>query len=537
MDVDRIQIQAFLNGDFIQLTHFISSYSQYLEDPGSSSELVRDTVDDPEMWDWWGQERRWLYMMDAILDETMDSFVKYLIHYIPDPMPNDVPATKEYLVSALSTFYEILRKIDRIRLQEGSIGFDMILITFLQEVEADDISGKYFRLRSAVRMYQHEDLTLVPLFSTTTTSGFPSDSFGRVLSDLLDHLRNAQSALSDEDEYNRQFLLKETQELVRLFLDIIGKAPVGDSGLYLDSLNVPFPHVSPQSPDPVARIGELLDGTIGSAEFSRNFLFRFVTPFTRDRYFQMFIELVDLIDQLSHDVIEDDAAMCVGLYHASDNAAMRNVVYELQDLKSQDPKALLRFGNELDAFLQLGGYLLETVFGIIHDRHWFTSIPSKLSELEVSERISQFIVGNADISNPNPLIALIWQRLPMLGLSLEFQLRSPLTTIELTDFLIDNLKFMSELISWLRTNAHRFVFPAQLLLPENLSYLFKHFVELWPHGFGEGLFGSNEYIGWLIRRSPYMSSTTCMNGMSTKVERISGNGKVPSSMSFIVSQY
>jgi hypothetical protein len=175
-------------------------------------------------------------------------------------------------------------------------------------IEAGESAKLYSReminqYHSIVRLLQDNNPTHVPLYTLTGwRRGFEYTASFESLTKLVRILRRTREVVGEDE---RRRFLKEAMGSVQEYIDMFSEAPVHIPGeefrltdRFIDSRTIPAFRTCRLSEDPMLEIERVTEEFVGSLDFCRGLLFRFVSREVRDQWLESFHRLYDLFEQL-----------------------------------------------------------------------------------------------------------------------------------------------------------------------------------------------------------------------------------------------
>lgn len=199
-------------------------------------------------------------------------------------------------------------------------------------------SGMIRQLKSVIRLLQDPSALSVPVFPVNWISGFADMASFESLSSLLNSLQRVRLIVDS----SQMDTLREIMTEVKGFIEMLISAPSHMDGEELRMENSRFSNplmtslrTCRLSEDPVSEIERIAENFIGSMDFCRGLLFRFVLRETRFIWLETFHTLYDLLEQLT--IGHQDAPIRkVRLALLDDHESMMSEIAEIRNLHESD---------------------------------------------------------------------------------------------------------------------------------------------------------------------------------------------------------
>jgi hypothetical protein len=197
-------------------------------------------------------------------------------------------------------------------------------------------SGMIRHLKSVIRLLQEPSGLHVPVFAVDWISGFPHMASYELLSSLLNSLQRVRTVVDSSQT------LRGIMTEVKGFIEMLISAPSHMAGeeLRMDNSRFSNPLMTSLrtcrlSEDPVSEIEWIAEELVGSTDFCRGLLFRFVLRETRFIWLEKFHTIYVLLEQLTLDQ-QDGPNRKVRLAWLDNHESMMSEIADIRNLHESD---------------------------------------------------------------------------------------------------------------------------------------------------------------------------------------------------------
>jgi hypothetical protein len=272
---------------------FMVEFREYLQ--ARRVPVVSGTETCEELWRDHSPDRVYLYRMASklgVLQYRIDMEVEY---EWDSGLDSSVIPSVEFMMETMGTELE-----EMARVVDAGVPDDLDYDDFYYPF-SDGRRVRLINQASAItRLAQDPDHAKVPLFETNADFGFPAILTYEKLESLIQSLVGVRGVCtaSDVPQDEKRTDLSEIMEAVHDIVELLYRAPAHDTGEELPQCPHPWGRSSAMFPrecrlahDPLAGIERIATDLIGSIDFCRGLLFRFVSRETRDEWIESLYEL------------------------------------------------------------------------------------------------------------------------------------------------------------------------------------------------------------------------------------------------------